>query len=145
MRTNIDINYDRNLAQRCNTTTGDTITTDTPSLFKNNDYLFEVQLYDAWPTTSNVASITTWVAGIGKLDTTPYVEALNAVFNLVEDAYADTTDGKISFRVNTASAALDTDLGTSTQKQYYCEIRGDDGVSVGTIMLVPIIVKNTIY
>jgi hypothetical protein len=143
MRTDIPICYDRATSNRANCSTGDVLTTNTPAVFKNNDYLFTITLYDDYPTASNVASIVDWVVGLGKLSSTPYVEVLNADFNI--DAGADPTNGIITFRMNTTSATLDTDLGTSSQKTYYMEVKGDDGTSEGTIYLTQIIVKNTIY
>lgn len=143
MRTDIPICYDRATSTRANCVSGTVLTTQTPAVFKNNDYLFTITLYDAYPTLSNVAAISTWVAGLGELSSTPFVEVLHADFNI--DAGADPANGVITFRMNTTSVTLDADIGTSSQKTYYMEIKGDDGVSDGTVYLTQIIVKNTIY
>jgi len=141
METDINIGYDRNIAARVNVASGTLLTTLTPSIYKDNAYAFNVTLYDDWPTLSNCAGYTTLKTGIGKLGeaTPPLLE--------IDDGDHDKTFanvGSIIIHANAHSVALDTDLGTASQKTYYLELNGNDGDD-NTIMLIPLIVKNTVY
>ena len=142
MRPVITIAYDQNISELINSSTGVTTNVVTPAIYKKNEYEFDVTIYDDWPTLCNVASIATWKLGIGPLGTSsdPLVEANNAAFTVTNAA-----GGEITVIVNTHSTTLDTALGTSTLKTYYCEINGNDGTDNITIALLPVYCKNTVY
>jgi len=137
----IDIYYDMAYNSLINNTTGSTTTSViTPSFYKCNEYNFNFTIYDVWPTRKNLSDITDWEMGIGPVGTTdePLVESDNADFDTTDD-----TDGILIVAVNTHSSTLSADMGTTVQKNYYCEIHGNSAST--TITMHPIVGKNTVY
>jgi len=142
MRPEIQIFYDANTNELINSSTGVTTGVISPSIFRNNEYLLKIKLYNVYPTEYDVSAIADWKNGIGNLGTTsnPLVESNNASINT--EGWANTTSGNITVIVNTHSTTLDADLGTLDQKLYSNELKGDN---VTTIAQFDIFVHNTVY
>jgi len=138
MRPDINIGYDANINDMINTTTGVTTGVITPTIFKNNEYLFKVQLYNVYPTVYDVSAAVDWKNGIGTVGAdNPLVESNVAAFNTTNAA-----TGYLTIVVNTHSTTLDTDLGLLEQKIYANEIKADGET---TIAQFDIFVKNVVY
>ena len=109
----------------------------TPTVFEHNYYEFDIQIYDSYPTKTDLSDFTTFKIGLGNVGSEDEP--------LVEQSTFVTTDyatGYITCVMNCASVALTADMGTVATKIYALELKGDDDT---TIMLTPIYVKNTVY
>jgi len=110
-----------------------------PYMYKANNYVLNIEIYNTYPTKMDLSSVSDWKYGISTLNaaTSPLVETLNAD---IDSSNAAT--GTIVVQVNTNSTTLDTYMGTAAVKTLYEELRGDD---VSTIVLTPIYVRGTVY
>jgi hypothetical protein len=138
MRPEIFVAYDANINEMINSVSGVTTSVITPAIFKNNEYLFKVQLYNVYPTVYDVSAAVDWKNGIGTAGAdNPLVESNVASFNTTNAA-----TGYLTIVVNTHSTTLDTDLGTLEQKLYSNEIKADNETTVGQF---DIFIRNTVY
>lgn len=137
--TPVIINYDIAVQKQCNGNSGST-TSDVPvvTVFRDNLYEFDIQLYNVWPATYDVSEVGTWKMGIGNLNSTPLVESTTI-------DVSNAASGHIIFDANLHSTTLDTAMGTTAQKTYYCEVNANSSSDATTICLFPLYVKNTLY
>ena len=125
---------------------GTTSSVPTPTIMLFNEYIFKIQVYSSYPTVADLTDLFVWKNGIGivgGVTDPPLVETLDVDINT--DPWADKSLGKISVLVNTHGIDLITDVGLSEQKQYKNEIKADNGTNIITVMLAPIMCKNTVY
>ena len=100
-----------------------------PTFFRNNEhFIFRGHIYSnaSTSTKANLSSLTL-SAKIGALGATALMVSNSASFNQSADwSSANAAAGDICFWVNSSSSAIDTALGSSDSKQYYCNINGED-------------------
>ena len=118
---------------------GSSTAASTAYMYKANNYVLNIEVYDTYPTKMDLSSVADWKYGISTLNspTSPLVESLNADIDSSNSA-----TGTIVVQVNTNSTTLDTYMGTAEVKTLYQELRGDD---VSTIVLTPIYIRGTVY
>jgi hypothetical protein len=123
--------------------------TTTPTLYRNDQYLLQLQVYSDSSTTpateANLAAINTssLQLDIGLLGTAPIISINNSGGDFVT---TDMDTGRLDCYINTHSANLTASITTLSLKSYTMQIVGIDD-SIGctqNIFVTPVIIKNVV-
>ena len=145
----VNVWYDSDIPGLIDSNVSGTIsqTTVFPQIFDYGDYVLRMRIYDQAPATKNLTNVSSFSMEIGELGGEVFITANNASFNSSADwSLVNVGSGQISVRFDSNVAALSADLGTSTWKQYYCEILGSNTTTGDTltVMVCPIRIRNTV-
>lgn len=149
MFTSKEIHYDTQPQSITSSNTSSVASTYAPTVHYGNNYILDIEVRSNCVAT-DLDDLIDWRLGVGNLSTlqNPLVESVDADFNVPGDwSETDPTIGKISARMNTTSTTLNTDLGTTAGKRYYCEISGTSNVSgdIITVAVFPMNIRNTVF
>lgn len=121
------------------------------SLYTYSGYILHVYLHHSDGSPFNLTWALTLDGSYGN-PSDPLVTILNADFSVIGDWQSETMDvnmldkssGRISLRI-IPSAAVSTDIGRSSQKTHYLEIRGTDEDSAERVIcVVPMVSRQTV-
>jgi len=117
-----------------------------PVFTRDQEIVLKIHSYNGYPAVSNFADVVSWKADIGSVGRNSLVQATNTAFNIHADWSAcNTAAGRVCFRGSLDAAVLDSDIGTSVYKTYFCTVTGTDSGGLSSpLMNIPMTIINIV-